>query len=80
MNWFLFVLKSVIVITCGEVVLQQLAIGIVAIIFGVKLIKNNKKSNAWNILYLLLIGVGVVCIGMAVLIAIVIFIFCYALT
>lgn len=80
MDLFLFLLKAVVVITCGGVVLHDLALGIAAFIFGVKMIKDNKKSKSWNILFLLLIGVGVVYIGMAVLIAIVIFIFCYALT
>lgn len=80
MKLFLFMLKALVVITFGGVVLYDLALGIAAIIGGVMLIKRNKKSKAWNILFVLLIALGVLKIVFSIAVLIIIVIFCYALT
>ena len=80
MNLFFFMVKALLLIIVGGMVLSDLALGIAAIIGGVKLIKRNKRSKAWNILYVLLIAFGALNIVFAIAGLIWFVIICYALT
>lgn len=80
MKLFFLMVKALLLIIVGEMVLSTLVPGIAGIICGVKLIKRNTKSKAWNILFVLLIAFGALYIFFAIVGLIWIVIICYAMT